>query len=72
MTGPHDSVIGMKKGSALRRFLTMLPARHEVAQGNVILCAIVLELDDDTGKALSIERLRLPLREEANLYGLRK
>ena len=72
MTGPHDSVIGMKKGSVLRRFLTMLPARHEVAQGNVILCAVVLELDDDTGKALSIERLRLPLREEANLYGLRK
>ena len=65
MTGPHDSVIGMKKESSLRRFLTMLPSRHEVARENVILCAVLLELDEDTGKAISIQRLRVPLNREA-------
>ena len=65
MTGPYDSVIGTKKEDAIRRFLTLLPVRHEVAKGNVILCAVALELNDETGKARSIQRIRLPLSEEA-------
>ena len=61
MTGPHDSVIGVKKEDVLHRFRTMLPRRYQVASGNVILCAVALELDDETGRALSIQRIRLPL-----------
>ena len=68
MTGPHDSVIGMKKEDVLHRFRTMLPRRYQVATGNVILCAVALELDDETGKALSIQRIRQPIREETKVH----
>jgi hypothetical protein len=63
MTGPHDSVIGVRKEDALYRFRTMLPSRYEVATGNVILCAVALHLDDETGKATSVQRIRLPIDE---------
>jgi calcineurin-like phosphoesterase len=59
-------VIGVRKEDAIRRFLTMLPVRHEVAKGNVILCAVAIELDEETGKARSIQRIRLPLSKEGN------
>ena len=61
MTGPHDSVIGSRKEDALHHFSTMLPIRHQVAKGDVILCAVVIEIDDDSGKAQSIQRVRVPL-----------
>lgn len=60
MTGPHDSVIGMKKEIVLRRFLTMLPVRHQVADDDVVLSAVLLELDEKTGRANSIQRIRHP------------
>ena len=66
MTGPNDSVIGMKKEIVLRRFLTMLPVRHQVAEHDVILCAVVLNLDEETGKARSIQRIRHPFNKNAN------
>ena len=65
MTGPHDSVIGMKKEIVLRRFLTMLPVRHQVADDDVVLSAVVLELDEKTGKANSIQRIRHPYNKNA-------
>ncbi|MDE0184971.1 MAG: TIGR00282 family metallophosphoesterase [Candidatus Poribacteria bacterium] len=65
MTGPHDSVIGMKKDIVLRRFLTMLPVRHKVADDDVMLSAVVLELDEKTGKAISIQRIRHPFNKNA-------
>jgi 2',3'-cyclic-nucleotide 2'-phosphodiesterase len=58
MTGPHDSVIGMEKGSVIKRFLDGLPARFEVATGNVQMNAVLIEADPATGRALSIERRR--------------
>ncbi len=63
MTGPHDSVIGTRKEDVLHHFTTMLPIRHNVAKRDVILCGVVVEVDDDTGKALSIERIRVELEE---------
>ena len=63
MTGPHDSVIGMKKEEVIERFRTMLPRRYQVAGGNIILCGVILELDDESGKALSIQRIRLPMSD---------
>jgi hypothetical protein len=56
MTGPHDSVIGMDKEGSLRRFLTGLPARFEPALNDVRLNAVIIEVDDKTGRAFSIER----------------
>lgn len=59
MTGPHDSIIGVQKEAALRRFLTGMPARFEPATGHPLLHAVVITADANTGKATSIERLSL-------------
>ena len=56
MTGPYDSVIGVKKEVILERFLTALPVRMEPAKGSVELHAVIVEVDDATGKALHIVR----------------
>ena len=57
MTGPYDSVIGVKKEMILERFLTSMPTRFEPATGDVRLCAVVVDCDETTGRARSIERL---------------
>ena len=54
MCGPRDSVIGVKKELVLERFLTQLPVRFEVADGNVWLEGVVVEIGED-GRALRIE-----------------
>ena len=57
MTGPYDSVIGIDKQSVIQKFLTQLPARFEVAKGDVRLNAVLIEADPLTGRALSIQRI---------------
>jgi len=57
MTGPYDSVIGRKKDKIIERFLTGMPTRFELGTEDVALCGVVLEIDEKTGKALSIERI---------------
>jgi metallophosphoesterase (TIGR00282 family) len=57
MTGPLDSVIGDDAEAAIARFLTRLPHRLSVGKGKIALNGIVVEIDDDAGKALSIERI---------------
>jgi len=61
MTGPYDSVIGMKKELVLKRFRTMRPTSFAVAKRDVRLCGAIFEIDEQTGHARSVERLRLPL-----------
>jgi len=56
MTGPYDSVIGVKKEVILQRFLTALPVRMEAAKGSPELHSVILEVDESTGKAVSIRR----------------
>src|SRR5438445_13874054 len=56
MTGPYDSVIGVRKEIILERFLTALPVRMEPAKGGVELHSVILEVDDATGKALHMAR----------------
>ncbi len=56
MTGPHDSVIGVRREDAMTRFLLGLPARFQVATGDPVFSAVSLELDAGTGRALSITR----------------
>jgi metallophosphoesterase (TIGR00282 family) len=56
MTGAFDSVIGMQTEGALSRLLTGVGKRFEPASENVWLSAVVIEVDDTTGKSLSIER----------------
>jgi metallophosphoesterase (TIGR00282 family) len=59
MTGPYDGVIGVKKELVVSRFLNGMPVRFEPATGDVRLCAVVVDCDEKTGKARSIERLML-------------
>jgi metallophosphoesterase (TIGR00282 family) len=60
MTGPHDSVIGVEAELAIRRMRTGLPVRFETAQGGVRIEGVVIECDAGTGRASSIEALRVP------------
>jgi len=57
MTGPYDGVIGVKKELVVGRFLNNMPVRFEPATGDPRLCAVVVEGDDTSGKALSIQRI---------------
>jgi metallophosphoesterase (TIGR00282 family) len=59
MTGPYESVIGVRKEMIIERFLHNLPMRFEPATGDTRLCAVVIESDDASGHAQSIERLML-------------
>jgi metallophosphoesterase (TIGR00282 family) len=61
MTGPHDSVIGVEAELAIRRMRTGLPVRFETAQGGVRIEGAVIECDAATGRASSIEALRVSL-----------
>ena len=58
MTGPYDSVIGRKKEQILARFLTQMPVRFEMASGNVQLHGVVLDVDQKSGQARSIQRIQ--------------
>jgi len=57
MTGPVDSIIGDDAEMVLQRFLTALPHRLSVGTGKVMLNAILVKVDDKSGRAVSIERL---------------
>ncbi|GAC1433105.1 MAG: TIGR00282 family metallophosphoesterase [Terriglobales bacterium] len=59
MTGPFDSVIGVKKELVISRFLNNMPVRFEAASGDVRLCAVIVECDDTTGRAKDIKRVML-------------
>jgi len=58
MTGSYAGVIGMDKKDVIERF-TKFPARRaNHSKGDVWLCAVIIEIDENTGKALKIERIR--------------
>ena len=57
MTGPYESIIGMDRQTVIQKFLDQLPTRFEVAKGDVRLSAALLEVDPQTGRALSIQRI---------------
>jgi len=56
-TGPHESVLGREIEPVLRKFLTGMPQRFEVAKNHVMLQGAVIEIDDATGKAIKIQRV---------------
>ncbi len=57
MTGPFNSVIGVKKELVLQRFITQMPVRFEVADGPYQFNAVVIEVNEETGRAESIKRI---------------
>jgi 2',3'-cyclic-nucleotide 2'-phosphodiesterase len=60
MTGPYDSVIGMRKEEMIARFRSLRPAPFIVAKGDVRLCGVIFDVDPESGKTRSIERVREP------------
>jgi metallophosphoesterase (TIGR00282 family) len=60
MTGPKDSVLGREVEPVLKKFLTGVPHRFDVAKGNPVLEGALVDVDMKTGKSRSIERLRIP------------
>ena len=54
MTGPRDSVIGIRKDVILKRYLTAIPLRFEVAKEDPIMSYAIIDIDNKTGKAISI------------------
>jgi len=70
MTGPHDSILGMNKGPALKRFLSGRPVRLSVAEDDVKISGVIIDVDHGKqGRAVGIERfcmaadLTMPFRD---------
>jgi calcineurin-like phosphoesterase len=57
MTGPVDSVIGDDTESVLSRFLTMIPHRLSAGKGKTIFNAVLVRVDDESGKGITIDRI---------------
>lgn len=58
MTGPHDSVLGRDKQAVVQSLVTGVPQPYSVATGDARLSGLIVEVDERTGRALSVERIR--------------
>ncbi|MFA5499062.1 MAG: TIGR00282 family metallophosphoesterase [Candidatus Cloacimonadia bacterium] len=58
MTGPHDSVIGIKKEIIFEKMITGMPCRYDVADGGKQFNGVFIEVDENTGKAVQIKRIK--------------
>jgi metallophosphoesterase (TIGR00282 family) len=59
MTGPHDSIIGVRKDQAIQKFLNLLPTRFEPATGDTKLQGVFLDIDESSGRCRHIERISI-------------
>ena len=59
MTGPINSVIGMDVNASVKRFLTSLPERYKLAEGECMLNGIIIQIDDDNCRAKTITRINI-------------
>ena len=57
MTGPKDSVIGMNAEASIKRFETTLPEKYKLAEGECILNAVILEINDNNNKVTNVKRI---------------
>jgi hypothetical protein len=63
MTGPFDSVIGIKKEIVIERFLTQMPNKFDLAKDDIRMQGVVLDIDEVSGKAISINRISVKLKD---------
>lgn len=59
MCGPSDGILGMEREAVLKKFLTQLPVRFEVATGNTQLNAVLFTLQKESGRTAKIQRIRI-------------
>jgi len=57
MTGPYNSIIGVEKDIIVKKFVTLVPEKFEVAKGEAQFNAAVFEIDDKTRQVVSIKRI---------------
>ncbi|MGZ8901059.1 MAG: YmdB family metallophosphoesterase, partial [Limisphaerales bacterium] len=67
-TGPHESVLGREITPVIERFLTNQPRRFNVASQRILLQGAVIEVDEMTGRATSIQRISEPLPANDNSH----
>lgn len=60
MSGPYDSVLGMKKDIAIKRFILQTAHKYEVAENDVRICGVVVTVNESTGTAISITSFMIP------------
>jgi 2',3'-cyclic-nucleotide 2'-phosphodiesterase len=60
MTGPYNSVVGMRKDIALKRLLLQTAHKYEMADGDIKIAGVVAEIDSETGQAMKIESFMFP------------
>jgi metallophosphoesterase (TIGR00282 family) len=65
MTGPYDSVLGRMKDRVLHALTTSMPTPFDVATGDVRLCGVLVNVDPETGRALSAERIEVHAQPKA-------
>jgi metallophosphoesterase (TIGR00282 family) len=63
MTGPFDSVIGIKKETIIERFLTQIPNKFDVAKNDVRLQGVLMDIDAQSGRASAIERISVKVND---------
>src|SRR5438105_4177985 len=68
MCGPYDSVLGRRKERVLRYMTTNMPVPFDVATGDVRLCGALAEIDPETGRALSIDRIEVKGEDAEQAY----
>ena len=63
MTGPHAGIIGMRTKEVQKRFLQQLPVKYQVATGETRLQAMLVDVEQTTGKAIAVERINLEIKK---------
>ena len=63
MTGPYDSVIGRRTDQILKRFLLGVPVKSEVAEDNIQLHGLLVDINPYSGKATNVERVMKTMQE---------
>ena len=64
MTGPYNSVIGMKKEIAIKRFIQQIPERYQPANSGLKFAGVVITINTENGKSENIERLLFPIEKK--------
>ncbi len=64
MTGSPDGIIGVEKEEIIRKFITGMPFRFKVARGNETLEGVIIDIEQETGRAVSIEPVRINIKGE--------
>lgn len=59
MTGPIESVIGMDKEASIKRFLTSLPERYKIAEGEAKMNACIFEINDENCQVMNVRRINI-------------